>query len=269
LEICEDIPARLTQSPNLKSTGIVLAGGASRRMGRDKAFLELDGRTLIEVVVERMARVCAEVLVVASDARPYAGLGAQLVEDRFHGVGVLGGLHAGLEAAAYELTLAVGCDMPFLNPDLLRAFAGWAEGFDVAVLRHEPPPRDAAGFDVAALHHEPPPRDAAGFDVAVLRHEPPPRDAGGTEGGLFIEPLHGAYRRTCLPAMEAAIRAGQRRIISFFPHVRVRYVATEEVVPFDPDLRSFRNVNTHQEWEAARAEWRQGRAGQRLGAVVE
>jgi len=269
LEICEDIPARLTQSPNLKSTGIVLAGGASRRMGRDKAFLELDGRTLIEVVVERMARVCAEVLVVASDARPYAGLGAQLVEDRFHGVGVLGGLHAGLEAAAYELTLAVGCDMPFLNPDLLRAFAGWAEGFDVAVLRHEPPPRDAARFDVAVLRHEPPPRDAEGFDVAVLRHEPPPRDAGGTEGGLFIEPLHGAYRRTCLPAMETAIRARQRRIISFFPHVRVRYVATEEVAPFDPDLRSFRNVNTHQEWEAVRAEWRQGRAGQRLGAVVE
>ena len=235
LEICEDIPARLAQSPNLKSTGIVLAGGASRRMGRDKAFLELDGRSLIEIVIEQMTQVCAEVLVVAGDARPYAGLGAQLVEDRFRGVGGLGGLHAGLEAAAYELALAVGCDMPFLNPDLLRAFAGWAEG----------------------------------FDVAVLRHEPPPRDAGGTEGGLFIEPLHGAYRRTCLPAMEAAIRARRRRIISFFPHVRVRYVATEEVVPFDPDLRSFRNVNTHQEWEAVRAEWRQGGAGQRLGAVVE
>lgn len=214
LEICQITPARLPQSPNLESTnlqstGLVLAGGTSRRMGRDKAFLELDGRPLIEIVVERMAGVCAEVLIVAGDVRPYAGLGVPLVEDRFRGVGVLGGLHAGLEAAAHELTLAVGCDMPFLNPDLLRAFAGWADGFDVAVLRQ----------------------------------------------GEYVEPLHGAYRRTCLPAIEAAIRARRRRIVSFFPHVRVRYVTTDDVIPFDPDLRSFRNINTPAEWEATREEW--------------
>lgn len=195
-------------------TGIVLAGGASRRIGRDKAFLELDGRSLIEVVIERMAWVCAELLVVVNDVRPYAGLGVRVVEDRFRGVGVLGGLHAGLEAATHELTLAVGCDMPFLHLDLLRAFAGWAEGFDVAVLRHE--------------------------------------------DGEQVEPLHAVYRRTCLPAMEAAIRAGRRRIISFFPQVRVRYVTSAEVAPFDPDLSSFRNVNTPEEWEATRAEWGKG-----------
>jgi molybdopterin-guanine dinucleotide biosynthesis protein A len=192
-------------------TGIVLAGGASQRMGRDKAFLKLDGQRLIEVVIARMTQVCAEVLVVAGDARPYVGLGVPAVEDCFRGVGVLGGLHAGLEAAAHELTLAVGCDMPFLNPDLMRAFAGWAEGFDVAVLRYG--------------------------------------------DGEQVEPLHGAYRRTCLPAMEAAIRAGRRRIISFFPHVKVRYVSPADVTPLDPDLRSFRNVNTPEEWSAVRAEW--------------
>ena len=82
----------------LAVTGLVLAGGASRRMGRDKAFLELDGRPLIGIVVERMAVVCAEVLLVAGDPRPYADLGVPLVQDRFPGVGVLGGLHAGLEA---------------------------------------------------------------------------------------------------------------------------------------------------------------------------
>ena len=101
-------------------TGLVLAGGASQRMGRDKAFLELGGRSLIEIVVERMASVCAEVLIVAGDARPYTALKVPVIEDRFPGVGVLGGLHAGLEAASHNLTLVVGCDMPFLNPDLLR-----------------------------------------------------------------------------------------------------------------------------------------------------
>jgi molybdopterin-guanine dinucleotide biosynthesis protein A len=195
-------------------TGIVLAGGGSRRMGRDKAFLELGGQPLITVVIERMARMCTEVLVVAGDAHPYASLGVPVVEDRFRGVGALGGLYTGLEAAAHELALVVGCDMPFLSLDLLRAFAGWVEGFDVAVLRH--------------------------------------RD------GEQVEPLHAAYRRTCLSAMEAAIRAGQTRIISFFPHVRVRYVTPEDVTPFDPDLRSFRNVNTPEEWEAVQAEWAAG-----------
>jgi molybdenum cofactor guanylyltransferase len=189
-------------------TGIILAGGKSRRMGgRNKAFLELDGRPLIEIVVERVQSVCAEVLIVAGDTRPYTGLGVSLVEDRFRDVGVLGGLHAGLEAASYELTLVVGCDMPFLNPDLLHAFAEWAEGFDVTILRQ----------------------------------------------GKQVEPLHAAYRRTCLPVIETAIRTGERRIVSFFPNVHVRYVAPAEVVSIDPNLRSFRNVNTPEEWEAVQA----------------
>ena len=202
----------ICRQDNKNLTGIVLAGGASQRMGRNKAFLELGGRALIEIVIERMAQVCAEVLVVAGDAQPYAHLGVPVVEDRFRGVGVLGGLHAGIEAATHELTIAVGCDMPFLNPDLLRAFASWATGFDVVVLRQ----------------------------------------------GENVEPLHAAYRRSCIPAVESAIRANRRRIISFFPQVRVRYVTPEDVLPFEPDLRSFRNVNTPADWEAM-VEWEQSR----------
>ena len=144
--------------------------------------------------------------MVAGAVDEYAGLGVPVVLDRFQGIGVLGGLHAGLNAAAHELTLAVGCDMPFLAPDLLRAFVGWGEGTDVAILRR----------------------------------------------GEWVEPLHAAYRRTCLPEIESVIRAGERRIISFFPDVDVRYVTEEMVRPFDPQLRSFRNVNTPEEWAAVR-----------------
>lgn len=193
----------------LPATGVVLAGGKSRRMGRDKALLELDGQPLIEWVIQRIGRVCSEVLVVAGDAERYAGLGAPVVTDRFPGVGVLGGLHAGLHAASHELILAVGCDMPFLNSTLLRSFVDWVGGYDVAVLRR----------------------------------------------GEWVDPLHAAYRRTCLPAMEAEIRAGRRRIISFFPQVRVRYVTEAEVAAIDPELWSLRNVNTPADWEAARNDW--------------
>jgi len=197
----------------LPVTGVVLAGGASRRMGRDKAFLDLGGRPLIAHVLERMGEVCAETLIVANDIPRYAGLGVRVVPDVFPGVGVLGGLHAGLAAAQHDLILAVGCDMPFLNPALLRAFVAWAEGYDVVALRR----------------------------------------------GEQVETLHATYRRTCLGPMEEAIRSGQRRIISFFPQVRVRYVAPEDIFPLDPDLRSFRNVNTPEEWAALQQELQRNR----------
>jgi len=192
----------------LPVTGVVLAGGQSRRIGQDKALLELGGRTLIAIVAGRLASVCQEVLIASGSTVRYADLGFPVVTDRFPGVGVLGGLHAGLAAASHDLILAVGCDMPFLDPRLLRVFVAWAEGFDVAVLRR----------------------------------------------GEQVEPLHGAYRRTCLPAIEAAIRAGKRRVISFFPQVRVRYIAPEKAASVDPDLRSFWNVNTLRDWEAVLAE---------------
>ena len=190
-------------------TGLVLAGGASQRMGRDKAFLQLDGRALIEIVIERMREVCDEVIVVASDASSYAGLGVAVATDRFRDVGVLGGLHAGLAEASHELTLVVGCDMPFLKPKLMRAFGGWAKSYDVVLLRHNG----------------------------------------------YVEPLHAAYRRTCLRPIETVIRAGKRRIVSFFPQVRVRYIAPQEIGSLDPQLESFRNLNTPEEWTAVKEEW--------------
>lgn len=195
--------------PRDDPTGIVLAGGASRRMGRDKAFMTLEGRPMIQVVIERLQLVCGEVIIVSDDAGPYRGFGVQVVTDRFRGVGVLGGLHAGLAAASRDVTLAVGCDMPFIRPSVLRAFSIWVQGYDVALLRHNG----------------------------------------------HVEPLHGAYRRTCLPAIEAVLRAGRRRIVSFFPQVRVRTVAPEEIIPMDPELESFRNLNTPDDWTAAKEAW--------------
>lgn len=190
-------------------TGLVLAGGASQRMGREKAFLELDGRPLVQIVIEQMKEVCDQVIIVSGDVTPYTEFGVGLAQDHFSGVGVLGGLHAGLTVAAHDLTLAVGCDMPFLKPAVLRAFVGWAEGYDVTVLRHNG----------------------------------------------YVEPLHGAYRRSCLPAIVAAIEAGRRRIVSFFPEVRVRTISRRDVARLDPQLDSFRNVNTPAEWEAAKQDW--------------
>lgn len=102
-------------------------------MGRDKAFLQLNGRSLIEIVLERVRAVAAEVIVATNTPEQYADLATRLVGDIHLGVGALGGIHSGLTAAAYEHALIVGCDMPFLNPPLLEYLISLAPRYDVVV----------------------------------------------------------------------------------------------------------------------------------------
>jgi molybdenum cofactor guanylyltransferase len=67
------------------------------------------------------------------------------------------------------------------------------------------------------------------------------------------EPLHAVYRQTCLPAIEAALAAGQKRLISFLAAVSVRYVEEDALRTWDPDLRSFLNVNRPDDLDQAAA----------------
>jgi molybdopterin-guanine dinucleotide biosynthesis protein A len=66
------------------------------------------------------------------------------------------------------------------------------------------------------------------------------------------EPLHAFYRRTCVPAIERLLDRGGRRFVDFLPEVRVRYVAQEEIERFDPEGRSFWNVNSREDLERLR-----------------
>lgn len=65
-----------------------------------------------------------------------------------------------------------------------------------------------------------------------------------------LQPLHALYHPRCLPTIETALRRGQWRMDGFLPHVRTRFVTEEEMRPFDPNLRSFVNVNTPEEWDS-------------------
>ena len=107
-------------------SGIVLAGGASRRLGADKTTLRFGSRTLLEHAVDALSAVCTDVLVAGGerDAAAWSLLGARLVPDESRGRGPLAGLQAGLKAAELDFALVVACDLPFLNRDLL-AFMAW------------------------------------------------------------------------------------------------------------------------------------------------
>jgi len=190
-------------------TGIILAGGRSSRMGQNKALLPLGGRPLITHVLTTLTGLCQEIIIVTNDPTPYAVLPARLVGDIYPGRGALGGIHAGLSASRTELTLVVACDMPFLNPALLRYLVSLAPGYDAVVPRL----------------------------------------------GDQFEPLHAVYTRRCLPPMERLLAQGPQRVITFYEQIHLRVVEEEELRRLDPELRSFINVNTPEEWTHAQQLW--------------
>lgn len=114
-------------------TGIVLAGGLSSRMGRNKAFLKLNSRTVIEQTLERLGKVAQEIIIATNNPEEYNSLGLRVVQDAVPHQGPLGGILAGLKASAQPVNLVVACDMPFLNPELLNFMLGFTNKFDVVV----------------------------------------------------------------------------------------------------------------------------------------
>lgn len=116
-------------------TGLVLAGGASQRMGADKALLDVGGRPLVAYVAQRLSAVCATVLVAPGD-RTLPGLPWERIDDRVAGEGPLAGILGGLAAAGTPLVAVAGVDMPELSPSVyLELAARWDGGPAVVPVR--------------------------------------------------------------------------------------------------------------------------------------
>lgn len=104
--------------------GAVLVGGESRRMGRDKALLEVEGRPLAERVAAVVGRVVPKVVLVTREATDRRFPGRSTIADRFPGQGPLAGLHAALLEAEGGAVFLAACDLPGLTPDLVRWVIG-------------------------------------------------------------------------------------------------------------------------------------------------
>ena len=116
-------------------SSIVLAGGESSRLGRDKAFLEVKGQFLIESIIERLRQLSQEVIIVADETDRYEELESTVVSDVYPGKGALGGIYSGVKRASNSSSLVVACDMPFLNLSLLRYMQTLAVSYDVVIPR--------------------------------------------------------------------------------------------------------------------------------------
>jgi molybdopterin-guanine dinucleotide biosynthesis protein A len=118
-------------------SGVVLAGGESRRLGRNKALERIGDQTLIERVVGCIAPVSAEVIVVVGSPKKAGALPlpphVRVVSDRYPRCGSLGGIFTGLSASREPWILLVACDMPFLDPRLMRRLMAMRRGVDAVV----------------------------------------------------------------------------------------------------------------------------------------
>jgi len=202
----------------------IQAGGASSRMGEDKALKPFLGRPLIQRVIERLAPIADELIVTTNRPEDYSFLtdpevfakhavnarlrNLRLISDLKPGRGALGGLYTAIASAAHPVVAVVACDMPFASAKLIEAASR-------LLVQNE-------------------------ADVVIPKSE---------EG---YEPLHAIYRRaTCLPAIESAIEADQWKVIAWFPQVKVRMLTAEEIKGSDPDGLAFWNVNTPEEFAKA------------------
>jgi molybdopterin-guanine dinucleotide biosynthesis protein A len=103
-------------------TGVLLAGGKSRRMGQDKRFLSIGEETLYARSLSVLRSVFQHVVVVIAQDSPAVESDTRVLRDLIPDCGSLGGLYTGLKQADTEWVFAVACDMPFLDPATIRHF---------------------------------------------------------------------------------------------------------------------------------------------------
>ena len=112
-------------------SAIVLAGGRSSRMGTEKAALVLEGRSMLQRAVDAVAQVAGEVVLVGAPGRPLPEVTTtaplRRVDDAVEGEGPLAGIAAGLAAIVAPVAIVVGCDMPWLQPQLLEVLLARVE----------------------------------------------------------------------------------------------------------------------------------------------
>ena len=156
-------------------TGVILAGGASRRMGSNKALLLHTSGRIIEGIYRTLAELFEEVIIVTNTPQLYQFLPCRKVADIYPGKGVLSGIHSGLSHGSNSAAFVVACDMPQLQGELIRHLTTLAQGVDLVL------PRTAGGLE--PVRQGVPPR--AGRAPAKRESTGALADADGAGAGGF------------------------------------------------------------------------------------
>jgi molybdopterin-guanine dinucleotide biosynthesis protein A len=185
---------------------IVLAGGESKRIGKDKGLIKLLNKPLILWVVESILDFADEVIVCIGknqDLNSYKAILPSdvkiVVEDEELRSPVFGFLH-GLKVASFEYSIILACDMPFVRKDVIKFIASEAKGFDAC--------------------------------IPIWKCDK-------------IEPLHACYKtKPTVKAVEEAIKEGKLSNKGFIEKINVNYLNVSRLRCFDEKLTFLFNINT-------------------------
>ena len=207
-----EVPTLNRDPCGARTRAAILIGGHSRRMGKDKARLIIDGSSMLERCVETLRKIVPEVIVVGAQHSGESIHCARFVSDLFPGQGPVGGIITALSALGRGSHLVVACDMPFLQISILNLLVAHDNGDDDAVI-----PLPSTG----------------------------------------PEPLCALYRDTAVPKLERYLEGGGRALYKALERLRTHFIPEHELRSVDPDLVSFTNVNTPEDFDLARSRVRQ------------
>ena len=218
-------------SPLQKSvpvTGVILAGGQSRRMGENKALMQLGDDPLIGHVIRRMRLVTDELLLVTNSPTEYANLNVPMHGDIFSGTGALGGIYTGLMHASHDAVLCVACDSPFLEPKLLTHLVSVLGEYDAVM------PYTYRRRQTPSCQNK---------DIGVTN------PSHNTQ--ITLQTLCAAYSKRCLPIIELMLRESELRVHALQERAYLNRISPEIWKAFDPKGMSFFNINTPEDFERA------------------
>jgi molybdenum cofactor guanylyltransferase len=189
-------------------TAIILAGGDSQRMGRDKASLMLSEQTLLQRVIATMQQIFPEVIISVRQPRPEIDL-PQVCDEQpnegMPGAGPLAGLVAGLSTVTTPWAFVVACDMPFVEPAVVELLGKFRSTYQAV--------------------------------VPVVQGHP--------------QPLAAFYANSCLAVMRESLTTQDKSLRGVLRMLDVCYVDQAGLQDADPQLRSFVDLDTPQDVEAA------------------
>ena len=117
-------------------TGIILAGGKSRRMKKDKALLQIGKKQVIELIIEKLKIVFDDVVIIGNFSLDCRFSGARLIEDMVSEKGPSGGIYTGLSVSQSKYNFICGCDMPFLNVNLIQYMLRRKTDYDILIPKY-------------------------------------------------------------------------------------------------------------------------------------
>jgi len=116
-----------------KLSGIILSGGKSVRMGQNKAFIEIDGISIINRIVTLFNELFQEIIIVTNEKELFYSFDSKIYSDLIPNKGALGGLYTGIFFSSFPFSFCVACDMPFINKSIVHYLIQNLKEYDVIV----------------------------------------------------------------------------------------------------------------------------------------